>query len=151
MQNFDIKIRPMSELQFRTGTDFSFDNVFSLYDSVGWTAYTSDKLMLEQAIKNSLFVLTAWKEQKLVGLLRAVGDGLTIIYVQDILVEPNFRRQHIGRQLLTQLLDEYSSVRQIVLMTDNTYDTVSFYERCGLAKTENMQLQTFVRLKANSQ
>ena len=137
----------MTDIQFRTGENFSFDKVFALYDQVGWTAYTADKVVLEQAINNSLLVLTAWSGQQLIGLLRAVGDGLTIVYVQDIIVAPDFRRQKIGRQLLSQLLEKYSSVRQIVLMTDNTNGTTSFYESCGLTRTENLRLQTFARLK----
>lgn len=139
----------MTDIQFRSGTDFSFDKVFALYEQVGWTDYTSDKKVLEQAVSNSLFVLTAWSGQQFVGLLRAVGDGLTIVYVQDILVTPNFRRQNIGRQLLTQLLEKYSNVRQIVLMTDNSNNTTTFYEHCGFTPTENLQLRTFARLKTS--
>jgi GNAT superfamily N-acetyltransferase len=139
----------MIAIQFRIGTAFSFDKVVSLYNDAGWTAYTSDRETLQQAISNSLFVLTAWSGEHLVGLLRAVGDGVTIIYVQDLLVLQSFRRQSIGRQLLTKLLDKYSSVRQLVLITDNTTDTTSFYESCGLTKTENLKLQAFVRLKSH--
>jgi GNAT superfamily N-acetyltransferase len=136
----------MTAIQFRTGTDFSFDKVLALYNDAGWTAYTSQSETLEQAINQSLFVLSAWSGEQLVGLLRAVGDGATIIYVQDILVLQSFRRQGLGKQLLTQLLDKYSTVRQIVLMTDNTSHTTSFYERCGFTKTENLKLQTFARI-----
>ena len=141
----------MTTIQFCTGTDFSFDKVDALYSDAGWSAYTSDKDTLEKAINNSLFVLTAWSGEQLIGLLRAVGDGLTIVYVQDILVLQSYRRQSIGRQLLMQLLEKYSTVRQIVLMTDNTNETTSFYERCGLTRTENLQIQTFVRLMTNDQ
>ncbi len=96
----------MTAIQFRTGTDFSFDKVLALYNDVGWTAYTSHSETLEQAINQSLFVLSAWSGEQLVGLLRAVGDGATIIYVQDILVLQSFRRQGLGKQLLTQLLNK---------------------------------------------
>jgi len=40
------------------------------------------------------------------------------------------------------LLEQYSTVRQIVLMTDNINETISFYERCGFTRTEKLQLQT---------
>lgn len=137
----------MTTIQFRIGTELSFDKVISLYSDAGWTAYTSDRETLEKAINSSLFVLTAWNGEQLVGLLRAVGDGESVVYVQDILVLQTFRRQSIGRKSLTHLFEKYSNVRQIVLMTDNTNETISFYESCGLTKTENLKLQTFVRLK----
>lgn len=137
----------MSEIHFLTSTNFSFEKVFELYEQVGWTVYTSDKIVLEQALKNSTCIITAWKEENLVGLLRAVGDGFTIMYVQDILVLPNFRRKNIGRQLLNQLLDKYFSVRQIVLMTDNKSELIAFYENCGFTKTNQLHLQTFVQIR----
>ena len=45
-----------------------------------------DKIKLKNAINNSLKVLTAWDDEKLVGLIRVIGDGYTIIYIQDILI-----------------------------------------------------------------
>ncbi|MBK8659744.1 MAG: GNAT family N-acetyltransferase [Bacteroidetes bacterium] len=140
----------MKAIQFRTGTAIPFHQVLSLYDNAGWTAYTSDSETLQRAIQQSLFVITAWDETQLVGLLRAVGDGETIVYVQDILVLKSYRRQSIGRQLLNHVLDKYLNVRQIVLMTDHTSDTTSFYESCGFTKTEHLQLQTFIRLKTRN-
>lgn len=141
----------MTAFQFRTGKEFSFDKVFGLYSDAGWTAYTSERETLERAIDNSLFVLTAWSGDQLVGLLRAVGDGETIIYVQDILVLESFRRQGIGRELLTQTLERFKNVRQIILMTDKTNETILFYESCGLTRTENLQLQTFIKQKSHDQ
>jgi len=136
----------MIGIQFLTGAAFSFDKVLSLHNDAGWIAYTSDRAIFERAINKSLYVLTAWSGEQLVGLVRAVGDAETIIYVQDILVLESYRRQGIGKQLLTKLLEQYSTVRQIVLMTDNINETISFYESCGLTRTEKLQLQTFVRL-----
>ena len=71
-----------------------------LYNSVQWFAYTRDLNDLEQAIRQSLCVITAWDHQKLVGLVRVVGDGLTILYIQDLLVHPNYQHQKIGTTLI---------------------------------------------------
>lgn len=40
--------------------------------------------MLEKAYKNSLSALGAYKDDKLVGITCAVGDGVTIMFIQDI-------------------------------------------------------------------
>ncbi len=58
-----------------------------LYTDVGWSAYTKDVDRLQQSVENSLYVLTAWHEDELIGLIRVVGDGLSIIYIQDLLVK----------------------------------------------------------------
>ena len=40
---------------------------------------------LERGYKNSLLVLAAYENEELLGIVRVVGDGATIILVQDIL------------------------------------------------------------------
>ena len=61
------------------------DEILRLYASVGWTAYTDDPAALERGFRHSLLVLAAWEDGELAGLIRAVGDGATIVFIQDIL------------------------------------------------------------------
>ena len=37
--------------------------------------------------------MAAYDEDRLVGLIRVVGDGLTIVFIQDLLVYPQYQRQ----------------------------------------------------------
>ena len=64
------------------------EQLVKLYDSVEWSAYTQDPDKLELAIKQSLSTLSVWQDKTLVGLIRVVGDDATILYIQDILVDP---------------------------------------------------------------
>ena len=60
--------------------------LLDLYESVGWTAYTAEPERLLRAVQNSRFRYFFRENGRLIGLLRAVGDGETILYVQDILI-----------------------------------------------------------------
>lgn len=137
----------INEITYSNERVTDFQKVIDLYDNAGWTAYTSDPETLQQAINNSLFILTAWSGQQLVGLLRAVGDRLTIIYIQDIIVLESFRRQGIGKELIKRTLDKYENVRQILLLTDEQPNTISFYKSVGLQQTKDLKLTSFIRLK----
>ena len=107
----------------------SFEEIFPLYEAVGWTNYTSNPVMLQNALEHSLFILTARDEEgKLIGFLRAVGDGYSILYIQDIIVLPEYQRQGIGTQLLRQTLEYFNEVYQIILTTDSEVKTIAFYE-----------------------
>ncbi|MDR9825846.1 GNAT family N-acetyltransferase, partial [Vibrio sp. FNV 38] len=99
------------------------DEILRLYNEVGWIAYTEKPEVLEQGYKNSLLVLAAYENDELLGIIRVVGDGHTIVFVQDILVFPNYQRKGIGTALLKAVLDRYPEVRQIELVTDNTPKT----------------------------
>ena len=116
---------------------FDFVAVLDLYASVSWSNYTNRPQQLEQAFHQSLFVMAAYDEDKLVGLIRAVGDGLTIVFIQDLLVYPHYQRQGIGRSLLEQTLKRFKDVYQIQLATELSDKNVAFYRELGFRRQED--------------
>ena len=125
--------------------DVTVEDVLPLYEAVGWTNYTTKPEMLKAAFENSLHVLAAFnKEGKLVGVLRAVGDGASILFIQDILVTPEYQHQGIGTELLQQTLEKYKNVYQIQLTTDNSMKTISFYESNGFTSLTSLNCVSFI-------
>ncbi len=118
-------------------TTFDFDTILNLYASVGWTNYTDKPEMLRKAYENSLLTLGAYDGDKLVGVIRTVGDGFSVVFVQDILVFPEYQRKGIGTQLLREIMERFFSVYQLELMTDNSPKTISFYQSVGLVKADD--------------
>ncbi|MBQ6603558.1 MAG: GNAT family N-acetyltransferase [Eubacterium sp.] len=116
-----------------------------LYTEVGWTAYTESMPVLEQGYENSLLVLAAYENDDLLGIIRVVGDGFTIVFVQDLLVFPSEQRKGVGTALLKAVLDRYSDVRQIELITDNTPKTVAFYKSLGFSEFSEIGCCGFMR------
>ena len=112
-------------------TEYNEEEIAGLYKAVGWVAYTNDLESLRKGFENSLAVLAAYDGDKLVGIIRAVGDGATILFLQDILIYPEYQRQGIGSASIRDLLDRYRNVRQIELVTDNTPRTIAFYKSLG--------------------
>lgn len=120
----------------------------SLYASVGWTSYTNDLDSLERGVHGSLRVVTARVSGRLAGLARVVGDGATIVYLQDVLVAPAYRREGIGRQLVEAAFEPYRQVRQHVLLTDDEPAQRAFYESLGFTETRDYRsgaLRAYVR------
>lgn len=132
-------------MKIKEYTEFKKDEIWQLYTQVGWTAYTENMTALEQGYKNSLLVLAAYENEELLGIVRVVGDGATIILVQDILVYPQKQRQGIGTSLLKAVLERYADVRQIQLVTDNTPKTVAFYQSLGFVELEKLGCCGFMR------
>lgn len=120
--------------------------ILGLYASMGWTAYTEQPESLRRGFEASLLVLAAYEDGALVGLIRVVGDGQTIVFVQDILVHPSCQRRGIGTALLKEVLKRYSHVRQIELMTDDTPKTRAFYESVGFRTMASLGCCGFMRM-----
>ncbi|QVI33898.1 GNAT family N-acetyltransferase [Lacticaseibacillus chiayiensis] len=117
--------------------------VLALYQAVGWVMYTRDPAKLKRALAQSLMILGAFDGDRLVGLIRAVGDGETILFIQDLLVLPSYQRQGIGRQLVNTLVNHFPEVRQRVLLTDDQPDTRAFYEKIGFVSSDQFGVVAF--------
>jgi ribosomal protein S18 acetylase RimI-like enzyme len=123
----------------KVGKTLPFMAVMGLYESVGWSTYTSKPEALMAALENSDYVLTAWEEDELIGLARAVTDDVSIFYLQDLLVAPSYQRKGVGRKLLEQCLDRFSHVRVKALLTDDEEGQQKLYESMGFTNTKNIK------------
>lgn len=127
-------------------TAVSLADLLKLYGAAGWTAYTAEPDRLHKAVQRSLAVVTARDGDRLVGLIRAVGDGLTIIYIQDVLVLQAYRNRGIGSRLMACMIERYQNVRQKVLLTEEAPDVRCFYEKQGFVSCDRGSLVAFARL-----
>ena len=107
------------------------EDVLHLYQAVGWTNYTHQPQMLEQALSHSLVIYLALDGDAVVGLIRLVGDGFSSIFVQDLIVLPSYQRQGIGRSLMKEALEDYKDAYQVQLVTEQTEKNVGFYRSLG--------------------
>ncbi|NLM86954.1 MAG: GNAT family N-acetyltransferase [Clostridiales bacterium] len=131
---------------FKENHPIDTDTLIGLYNSVGWTVYANNRSVMGKLFSGSLYHLSAWRGEELVGLLRAVGDGASILYIQDILVRPDVQRQGLGSQLVKQTLEKFSHIRQIVLMTDREERTLAFYRSLGFEDVESMGCRAFMKI-----
>ena len=120
-------------------TSVSIDDVLPLYQEVGWTNYTNQPQMLEQALSHSRATYLARDGEKIVGLVRLIGDGFSSVFVQDLLVLPSYQRQGIGSSLMKQTLADYKDAYQIQLATDESEKTLGFYRSLGFETLSSFQ------------
>ncbi|MDX6276517.1 MAG: hypothetical protein QOJ72_645 [Nocardioidaceae bacterium] len=130
----------MSEDPIITEETPTRDELIELYSAVGWTAYTRDADALVKAFAGSALVLTARDTGgSLLGLVRTLSDGVTICYVQDLVVAPVVQRRGVGRALLSQVLIRYEGCRQLFLTTDAD-GPLDFYRGLGFVPHDELGL-----------
>ena len=132
-------------MEIRESSTFKEDEILRLYSEVGWTAYTEDAEALRRGFEHSLLVLAAYEDDELLGIARAVGDGFTVVLIQDLLVFPERQRQGVGTALLKAVLARYPDVRQIELVTDDTPKTTAFYRSIGFSELSEIGCCGFMR------
>jgi ribosomal protein S18 acetylase RimI-like enzyme len=130
-------------------TEFDPEEMFELYDSVSWEGYTCDVDKLCRGLAKSHLVITARDESgTLLGLARTVSDDESICYVQDLLVNPKFHRQGIGRALLERLMERYAHCRFFLLSTDHESTPEgkknhAFYRQMGFLSYKEKKMAGF--------
>lgn len=114
--------------------NFSKDRLQDLFLSVEWSSgHYPDKLA--EAMKNFKTVYSAWDDEKLVGMICAMDDGVMNAYVHYLLVNPEYHGMKIGRTLVDMIKQKYSDYLRIAVIA---YDgELHFYENCGFEKSSN--------------
>ena len=126
---------------------YSEAEILPLYKAVGWSNYYEHPEMLKKAYAGSLCTLAAYEDETLTGIIRCVGDGYSILFIQDILVYPEHQHKGIGTALMKAVLEKYSHVYQIELATDNTAKTIAFYKSFGFHNLSDIGCCGFMKIR----
>lgn len=123
------------EIKYTEKKEFTQQQVQELFLSVGWVSgqYPS---RLHKALMNSSTVITAWDEDKLVGLVRALDDSELVAYLHYVLVNPAYHGQGIAGTMIEMIKEKYKDYLYIEGMPENRKNA-PFYQKHGFEIMEN--------------
>ena len=87
-------------------------------------------------MRNSTHVVSAWDQDRLVGLVRALDDGATVAFLHYLLVDPAYQGKHIGEELMKRILSHFGDHLYIKIIPSDS-KTIPFYERFGFRTYDN--------------
>jgi ribosomal protein S18 acetylase RimI-like enzyme len=114
---------------YRDAHEIDLDQLTTLFNSVGWERRTADRERLAQLVRGSLYVVSAWEGDRLVGVARAISDDAFNAYISTVAVLPGYQKSGIGRQLLQHLLNGRDHLQFVLHANENAYP---FYLRLDL-------------------
>lgn len=107
-----------------------------LYDSVGWGAY--NKTISKRALDNTFYSVSVYDDDNIVGYGRLIGDTICFMYIQDIMVKPEFQNKKIGTLIMNKLLEKINELKKenpnIKVYLGASKNKEEFYERFGFVK-----------------
>lgn len=89
----------------------SVDEFNYLYNSVGWG--TIDALVIKEALSNTLYSVTLYDGNKLIGFGRIIGDKTLFLYIQDVMVIPSYQGKKIGTEIMNKLLEKIEEYKKV--------------------------------------
>jgi len=107
--------------------------VVRLYQEAGWwrNDYTDD--FIPPVLRNSFCVVGAFDGNELIGMGRAISDGVSDAYIQDIAVLNAYRGRGIGTRIVKKLLRHLQQHHVDWIGLIGEPGTEPFYGRLGFA------------------
>lgn len=124
----------MTDVTYRTDARPDAAVIAALYSASPLNRPNRDLDRIGRMYAGSNVVVTAWKGDELVGILRGLTDGAFDGYVCDLAIHPSAQKLGIGRELLARV---QSISPQIQWILRASKIAANYYEHLGWQKIEN--------------
>ena len=135
-------------VEFEAVETAPFEEIVALYKSAGWWKDAPDAhAIIPSIIRGSFrFMVARLPDGRIVGMARAISDGCSDAYIQDVVVLPSHRKQGIGRELIRRLT-EYCVARKIAwIALVAEPGTLEVYEKLGYGPLAGYQPMLYGKL-----
>ena len=123
------------ELEIREGLDgLSPGRIATLYRRAPLLRPVDNLQRVWEMFENSSLVLSAWRQNHLVGIARVLTDRVLYSYLCDLAVEPDVQGLGVGKRLISEVLERCSGTDLVLRDSDIS---ASFYAHLGFDRVEN--------------
>ncbi|MDO4229033.1 MAG: GNAT family N-acetyltransferase [Capnocytophaga sp.] len=127
----------MKQIIYKTTEIPDAEQVIAVYESLGIVRPTADKKRIERMYANSNVVITAWCDNLLIGVARALTDFAYCCYLSDLAIRKEFQGQGIGKQLVEEVKKVIGTTEEISLLLLSAPNAMEYYPKIGFSKIEN--------------
>jgi N-acetylglutamate synthase-like GNAT family acetyltransferase len=110
------------------------EQVIELYDNAGLPRPTNDKERIQKMYDNSNLIVTAWDNEKLVGISRCITDWVWSCYLADLAISPDYKKSGIGKKLIELTKEKVGEQTMILLLSVPT--AMEYYPKVGFIKED---------------
>ena len=107
-----------------------------LYEAVGWGKY--DNEITKKALDNTFYSISVYDDNEIIGYGRIIGDTICFLYIQDIMVKPEYQGNKIGTLIMNKLLEKVNQIKEenpdLRVYLGASKNREKFYEQFGFVK-----------------
>jgi len=130
----------MSGIEYEVVSEAPLEAIVDLYRAGGWWKETKEnRERIPRMIGGSFCFMVARSAGRIVGMGRAISDGASDAYIQDVVVLRELRGQGIGRELVRRLTEVCVERKLDWVGLIAEPGTTAFYERLGYRPLEGYQ------------
>lgn len=119
------------DIEYKHNASIGVAEMIDLYErsTLGERRPVTRPDIFEKMLKYSNLIITAWDNDKLVGIARSLTDFGYVAYLADLAVDRVYQRQGIGKQLIAQTRARLTPECKIVLIA--APDANAYYSKLG--------------------
>jgi len=125
----------MIQIIYKTNVTPPVNQIIQLYDESGINRPINDEDRIEKMYKNSNLVITAWLENRLVGISRSLTDFCYSCYLSDLAVSKEFQGNIIGAKLIELTQEAIGKKTTLILLSAPS--AMNYYPKIGFEKVDN--------------
>lgn len=91
----------------------------------------ASRVRIEKMLSHANILVTAWREDLLIGVSRALSDFSYCCYLSDLAVDEAYQRQGVGKELI-RLTHEVSGTADTMLILLAAPKAVGYYPKIGM-------------------
>ncbi len=115
------------------------EEYMSLRKMVGWVQFPLEEAQI--CIDNAYMVLCVRDDDKAIGVVRLLWDGGYIAFLSDVIVDPEYQGQGIGRKLVESCIERLKKDMKpgykVKLTLNSAKGKEPFYEKFGFRVRPN--------------
>jgi GNAT superfamily N-acetyltransferase len=127
-------------LTYQDNTPVPAKQIAELRRSVGWNGMES---CYSDPRMTSYYYIACYDDDKLIGYVDTVSNGVTDAYIQDLMVDPAYQGQGIGTELMNRIISICKKNRIYMISVVYEEKLLPFYKRFGFFQMLCGQIQTF--------
>ena len=111
-----------------------------LRESVGWNRMEDE---YSNPLMMSFYHIAVYEDDKMVGYIDSVSNGVTDAYIQDLMVHPDYQGKGVGTELMNQMI-KYLKEKRIYMISVVFEESLKpFYDRFGFYHMLCGQMETY--------
>jgi predicted N-acetyltransferase YhbS len=117
---------------YRVGNDIDLDAFIDVYrdSTLGERRPVDDRERMRQMLARANLVVSAWDDDRLIGIARSLSDFCYATYLSDIAVRLAYQRQGVGRELIRRTQAEGGRANVFLFAAPKA---VEYYARVGFS------------------
>lgn len=118
-------------IDYRINASITTDQFIELLDNsmLGERRPVDDRVCMEGMVSNSNLAVTAWDDEKLVGIARSLTDFHYACYLSDLAVSQDYQTVGIGKRLQILTQEQLGPRCKLILIAAPTAN--AYYEALG--------------------